>query len=106
MVERRRLAFSLLRLIGLSGRARMVIPLMQSLMLIGCGIGLSFAVVLPVLGVLNVVVPGAESDVIATLRWRDVLAALGIGALTAVTAAGWAMRAVATIQSEEVLRNG
>ncbi|OYU17405.1 MAG: ABC transporter [Rhodobacteraceae bacterium PARR1] len=106
MVERRRLAFSLLRLIGLSGRARMVIPLLQSLMLIGCGIGLSFAVVLPVLGVLNVVVPGAESDVIATLRWRDVLGAVGIGALTAVTAAGWAMRAVAAIQSEEVLRNG
>lgn len=106
MVERRRLAFSLLRLIGMPGRARVLIPLMQSLILIGCGIGVSFAVAVPVLGILNIIVPGADQDVIADLGWRDALGAVGLGALTAVTAAAWAMRAVAKIPSEEVLRNG
>ena len=106
MVERRRLAFSLLRLIGLPGRSRMLIPLLHSLILIGGGIAVSFALVVPVLGLLNVIVPGADQDVIAALGWRDALAALGIGGLTALTAAGWAMRAVSNITSEEVLRNG
>lgn len=106
MVERRRLAFSLLRLIGMPGRTRAMIPLLHSLLLIGSGIAVSFAVVLPALGLLNLIVPGADQDIIAALGWRDAVGAVGIGAVTAVTAATWAMYAVATIKSEEVLRHG
>lgn len=106
MVERRRLAYSLLRLVGLSRGARWLIPLWQSLVLIGAGILVSLGIVFAALAVLNMTFPSDGADVIAALSARDLVGTVLLGGLTALTAAAWAMRAAAAIPSQEVLRNG
>lgn len=106
MVERRRLAYSLLRLVGLPKMSRWMLPLWHSLMLIGTGILLSLLIVWGALTVLNMTFPSEGAEVIATLSQRDIAGTFVLGALTAVTAAVWAMRAAAAIPSQEVLRNG
>jgi putative ABC transport system permease protein len=105
MVERRRLAYSLLNLIGLKPHFMALIPLFQSLVLISTGIVFSFLLVVPVLALINFNFPGDFTDVVAELRIPDFKGTLLMGGLTALTAATWAMRAAACIKSEEVLRN-
>ena len=106
MVERRRLAYSLLRLVGLSRGARWLIPLWQSFVLIGAGILVSFAIVFTALAALNMTFPNDGADMIAALTARDIVGTILLGGLTALTAAVWSMWAAAAIPSQEVLRNG
>lgn len=106
MVERRRMAYSLLRLVGLPKASRWTLPLWHSLILIGTGIVLSLCIVWAALAALNMTFPSEGAEVIAMLSLRDVAGTFILGALTALTAALWAMRAATAIPSEEVLRNG
>ncbi|MGP3698194.1 ABC transporter [Rhodobacter sp. NSM] len=107
MVERRRLAFSLLRMLGLTPTQRATVPLIQSLVLIGAGLGLSLALVLPALALINTSFPSvAEGAALARLRPDQLGGAAALACVTALTAALWAMAAVLRIPSEEVLRHG
>lgn len=106
MVERRRLAYSLLRLMGMPRNARRLIPLWQSTVLIGTGIILTLGIVWLTLLLLNLTFPADGGELIAALGIRDVAGTFVVGGLTALTAAFWAMWAATSIPSEEVLRNG
>ncbi|PTR11112.1 ABC transporter [Cereibacter azotoformans] len=107
MVERRRLAFSLLRMLGLTPAQRATVPLIQSLVLIGAGLGLSLALVLPAVALINASFPAvAEGAALARLRPDQLGGAAVLACVTALTAALWAMVAVLRIPSEEVLRHG
>ncbi|EGJ19865.1 hypothetical protein RSWS8N_16934 [Cereibacter sphaeroides WS8N] len=107
MVERRRLAFSLLRMLGLTPVQRATVPLIQSLVLIGAGLGFSLALVLPALALINASFPSVtEGAALARLRPDQLGGAAALACVTALTAALWAMAAVLRIPSEEVLRHG
>ncbi|MCE6960163.1 ABC transporter [Cereibacter sphaeroides] len=106
MVERQRLALSLLRMLGLSPAGRAAIPLIQSLVLAVAGLCVSLAIVLPGLALINATLAGVGDGPVASLRAGQVAAAAALVGATAVTASGWAMAAVARIPGEEVLRHG
>lgn len=106
MVERRRIAYSLLRLMGMPRNVRRLIPLWQSAVLIGMGIILTLGIVWLALLLLNLTFPADGGELIAALGIRDVAGTFVVGGLTALTAAFWAMWAATGIPSEEVLRNG
>lgn len=104
MVERQRIVFSLLDLLGLPTRDRQLVPVLQGQILVQCGILLTLVIVLPVTFGINLMFADGGPDVIATLGWRDVLATMALGAVTGVTATVWALRAIVSIKPSEVLR--
>lgn len=106
MVERQRVSLSLLRFLSMPHRSVARIPLAQSLVLVGIGVMLTLVLVLPGLVVLNTVFQAPSGDPVARLGMSDIGWVLALGALTGASAAIWAMRAAASISSEEVLRNG
>jgi putative ABC transport system permease protein len=105
MVERQRVSFSLLRLLGLSRQGRFLVPVLQSLLLVLGGMVLTFALVWPGLGLVNGLFETGSGDRVASLALSDVFAALILGALTALTASVWAVVGIAKIESSEVLRH-
>lgn len=105
MVERQRIAFSLLRFLGLSEPGRKLIPLIQGQILVLIGVGLTFVLLLPILAMANAALAGAADEKVATLSMADILATVAICSLTAMTAAVWALRAVSSISAKEVLQN-
>lgn len=106
MVERQRVVFSLLHFVGLQHGQSSRVPVIQSVVLVGIGVILALVLVSPALIILNTSFQAPTGDVVATLRLADMLATLALGALTAITSAVWAARAVWMISCEEVLRNG
>lgn len=105
-VERQRIAFSLLRLLGLSRRGRILIPVCQGLILVMAGIFLTFCLVVPATLIINSMFSASTGNAIATLGAQDLIATCGVGLLTAFTASGWAVWAVKGIEKAEVLRHG
>lgn len=106
MVERQRVSLSLLQFLSMTPRSCAQIPLAQSLVLVGIGVMLTLVLVLPGLAVLNTAFQAPSGDPVARLGLSDIGWVLVLGALTGASAAIWAMRAAASISSEEVLRNG
>jgi putative ABC transport system permease protein len=106
MVERQRVSLSLLRFLSMSHRSIAQIPLAQSLVLVGIGVVLTLFLALPGLFVLNTAFQAPSGDPVARLSLSDIGWVLALGAVTGASAAIWAMRAAASISSEEVLRNG
>lgn len=105
MVERQRISFSLLDLVGMVPRARALVPVVQSVVLVLGGIALTVVLVLPVLWGVNVAFGTPARPVIATLSLGDVAMFFGLGVLTACTACLWALRALSHISPDEVLRH-
>lgn len=105
MVERQRVAFSLLDLIGLPEAARRMIPIWQSLILVLLGILVTVLVVLPIIATINEFFKSADGAFIARLGLLDILGTIILGLLTALTASMWAASAVVEISSDEVLRH-
>ena len=106
MVERQRVVFSLLLLLGMSRAAAARVPLIQSVILVLGGVVLTLALTVPILVIINVVFADPSGNPLATLGPLDVVATVGLGIVTAGTAALWAMRSVSRIETDEVLRNG
>lgn len=106
MVERQRVSFSLLRILGLSPMQAMRIPLVQSCTLVLGGVMVSLILVLPLISLINLVFANAAFPAIAQLRFAHILGTLLLGVFTAASAALWAMRAVIQIDTDEVLRHG
>ncbi len=105
MVERQRVSFSLLRLLGLSRRGRYLVPILQSMMLVMGGIIATFVLVLPAMGAINRIFVTAPGETIARLGAVDLAGTLLLGAVTALTASAWAVWAINGIETEEVLRH-
>lgn len=105
-VERQRIAFSLFGLLGLSGPEVQAIPLIQGAVLILAGIILSLGLVAPFLGLANGVFTAGAGGMVARLDGGTILATLGLGLLTALTAGAWAAAAAGRIGPDEVLRHG
>ena len=105
MVERQRITFSLLDLIALPKIERCMIPLLQSLMLVILGIFITFLIVLPMVGVINVFFVTTSGQFVAYLGLTDVIAIVVLGIFTALSASLWAISAVSDIFPEEVLRH-
>jgi len=105
MVERQRIAFSLLDLIGLPQQARSMIPIWQSLILVSLGILVTILVVLPITVAINGFFQSADGAFVARLGFADLGATLVLGLLTALTASIWAASAVCEITPDEVLRH-
>lgn len=106
MVARQRLNFSLLALVGMGLRARRLVPLAQSAVLMATGVAVTLALVSGLLAAVNAVFRASSGETVARLGMGDVAAVLGLGLLTAATAAIWAMRAIGGIGADEVLREG
>jgi putative ABC transport system permease protein len=106
MVERQRVVFSLLLLLGMSRGAAARVPLIQSVILVLGGVFVTLILTMPVLLVINAVFVETSGDALAKLGVVDVVVTVLLGVLTAGTAALWAMRSVSQIETEEVLRNG
>ena len=104
-VERQRIAFSLFGLLGLSGGEARAIPLIQGVVLILAGIALSLGLVVPFLGLANDVFTAGAGGMVARLDSGTILATVGLGLLTALTAGVWAAAAAGRIGSDEVLRH-
>ncbi|MCY4334001.1 MAG: ABC transporter [Litoreibacter sp.] len=105
VVERQRVSFSFLDLLGLSDRARKSIPVFQSLILVGLGICVTFIIVLIILVTINAGFAGAPQQMVALLGVWDVIGTLILGFVTALTASAWAVLAIDKIGTEEVLRH-
>ncbi|WP_424980034.1 FtsX-like permease family protein [Leisingera sp. S232] len=106
MVERQRVVFSLLRLLGMRSSHCAQVPMIQSFCLVGLGVLLTLGFVWLGIGAINSVIQPAGSDPVAYLGFWDVACTALLGCLTALTAASWAIRAVYTVEMSEVLRNG
>ena len=106
MVQRQRVSLSLLRLLSMSRWGCAQMPLIQSLVLVGLGVGATLLLVLPVLVALNVAFQMPSGSPVARLGFVDLIWTGALGIVTAVTAAIWAMRAAAEIKSDEVLHHG
>jgi putative ABC transport system permease protein len=105
MVERQRVSFSLLDLIGMPQSARRTIPILQSVVLVLTGIVITLALVMPALALINQFFSKSGSGPVAYLGFWDVMATLLLGLITALTASIWAVRAVNDIFPDEVLRH-
>lgn len=105
MVERQRVSFSLLRLLGLSRSGRYLVPILQSMMLVMGGILATFVLVLPAMGAINGIFVTGPGETVASLGLVDLAGTLILGAVTALTASGWAVWAINGIETEEVLRH-
>ncbi|MEM6409531.1 MAG: ABC transporter, partial [Pseudomonadota bacterium] len=105
VVERQRVSFSFLDLLGLSDRARKSIPVFQSLILVGLGICVTFIIVVIILVSINAGFANAPQQMAARLGLGDVIGTLILGLVTALTASGWAVLAIDKIGTEEVLRH-
>ncbi|MEM6464998.1 MAG: ABC transporter [Pseudomonadota bacterium] len=105
MVERQRISFSLLGLMGMAPRARSLMPLTQSVVLVLGGIVLTTALVMPVIWGVNLTFGTDERPTIAHLGLSDVALFFILGGLTACTATLWALRALSDISPDEVLRH-
>jgi putative ABC transport system permease protein len=105
MVERQRIMFSLLDLMALPIKARCMIPIWQSLILVASGIVATFLIVLPMVAAINAFFVTASGPFVAYIGWVDVLGTVVICAITAFTASLWALTAVRDILPEEVLRH-
>ena len=106
MVERQRVVFSLLLLLGMGRAAAARVPLIQSIVLVLGGVLLTLALMLPALLLINAVFADPSGNALAKLGLVDVAATLVLGVVTAGTAALWAMRSVRQVQTDEVLRHG
>lgn len=105
MVERQRVSFSLLDLVGLPQRARWMIPVLQSLILVLLGIIVTVVLVLPIIGVINGFFQTADGAFVAQLGLVDIFGTLTLGLVTALTASIWAAMAVRDIPPDEVLHH-
>lgn len=103
MVERQRVIFSLFSMLTMPDRQRCVIPVVQSLALVLGGVVATLVIILPFLLAINASFETAPGEAIARLYPGDILATLGLGAVTAVTAAAWAVFAVRNVEPQEVL---
>lgn len=106
MVERQRVTFSLLRMLGMTPRTCARIPLVQSLIMVGAGVLVTQIIVLPALLIINATFTVPAGTAVAQLSVADLTATLAIGLFTAATASIWAVRAVMGIETDEVLRHG
>jgi putative ABC transport system permease protein len=105
MVERQRITFSLLDLMALPIKARFMIPIWQSMILVAGGIVATFVIVLPMVVLINVFFVTASGPFVAYLGLVDILGTIFVGAITAFSASLWALAAVRDILPEEVLRH-
>ncbi|GFE64091.1 ABC transporter [Litoreibacter roseus] len=105
MVERQRIAFSLLTLLGLPEAQRRLIPILQSTTLVILGVAATLVLVLPAIALINLGFATAPGQFIARLSMLDIAATLTLGLITALTASIWAVAAIGNIHSEEVLRH-
>lgn len=106
MVARQRLAFSLLALIGMPRRQRRLVPMVQSVLLALAGMVAALGLVAGILLVVNQLFQRSTGETVAWLGLADLGATLLIGAIVAVTAAIWSLRAVDGIGPDQVLREG
>lgn len=105
MVERQRISFSLMSLVGMPRRGLGMVPLWQSVLLVLGGIAVTLCLVLPVLAIINAAFGSDARPVIAYLGAPDVVAVLSLGIVTALTACVWALAALSRISPDEVLRH-
>lgn len=105
MVERQRVSFSLLNLLGMPRQSRFMIPFLQSQVLILAGIIATLLIVLPTLLLINTLFSNSTGELVASLSLADIAATLLLGVLTGLTASGWAVVAIGGIHTEEVLRH-
>ncbi|MEO1108191.1 MAG: ABC transporter [Pseudomonadota bacterium] len=103
MVERQRIIFSLFSMLTMPDRQRCVIPVVQSLALVLGGVIATLIIILPFLMAINATFETAPGESVARLYAGDVFATLVLGAVTAVTAAIWAVFAVRNVEPQEVL---
>ena len=103
MVERQRVIFSLFSMLAMSDRQRCIIPIVQSLTLVLGGVVATLVIILPFLLAINATFETAPGESVASLYLGDILATLGLGAVTAVIAAVWAVFAVRNVEPQEVL---
>lgn len=106
MVERQRISFSLLALIGMPLAARRMVPLVQSVTLVFVGITLTLLVVLGMVFAVNAAFLSSSGYRIAHLSLGNVVAALTVGLVLSGLSAIWAIRAIDGIGADEVLRDG
>lgn len=105
MVERQRIAFSLLNLLGMSRRARFLVPFLQSQLLIVAGFLATLVIVLPSVLLINALFSNSAGELVARLDFINIAATLLLGVITGITASGWAVMAIGGIHTEEVLRH-
>jgi len=105
MVERQRVGFSLLDLIGLPKKSRCMIPIWQSLILVLLGILLTILIVWPIIAIINTFFQTEDGQFIARLGLVDFVGTFMLGLATALTASIWAASAVREISPDEVLRH-
>ncbi|NOD77901.1 ABC transporter [Ruegeria sp. HKCCD4315] len=103
MVERQRVIFSLFSMLTMPDRQRCVVPVVQSLTLVLGGVVATLVLILPFLLAINATFETAPGESVARLYPGDILATLVLGAVTAVTAAIWAVFAVRNVEPQEVL---
>ncbi len=102
MVERQRVIFSLFSMLTMPERQRCLIPVVQSLALVMGGVAATLVIIAPFLLAINVTFD-TTGEAVARLYVGDVAATLLLGAVTAVTAAVWAVIAVRNVEPQEVL---
>jgi putative ABC transport system permease protein len=105
MVERQRISFSLLNLLGMARHARFLIPFLQSQILIVAGFLATLLIVLPAILVINVLFSNSAGELVASLDYINIAATLLLGIVTGLTASAWAVMAIGGIHTEEVLRH-
>lgn len=106
MVERQRISFSLLSLVGMRAGARRAIPMIQALVLVGGGIVLTLGLVALLIVAVNATFARSTGETVASLGLADVAMTLGLGGVVAISAALWARRAIDGVGPDEVLRSG
>lgn len=102
-VERQRVSLSLLSLMGMQDRARRLVPVVQSVVLVMVGVAATLLIIAPVLVVVNIAFSPESVPRVALLRPMDVLACIILGLATAVTASIWAAKSIEEITPDEVL---
>lgn len=106
MVERQRVTFSLLALLGMRASLRRMVPLAQAVLLVGGGIVATLLLVLALVWAVNAAFSASAAEGIARLGTGDIAATVAIGAVLALSAGIWAVMAIDRIGSDEVLREG
>lgn len=106
MVERQRLSFSLLALVGMRAGPRRAIPLIQALVLVGGGILLTLGLVGLLISAVNAVFARASGETVAVLGPADMAVTMLLGLAIAASAAIWAVRAIDGVGPQDVLRSG
>lgn len=105
-VERQRISLSLLRLLGLSETGRRALPAIQAVVLVFLGVFVTLICVLPALLLVNRFFTPDGFDQIAQLGPHHIFWTFILGLLTAISASIWAVSAIGSISSDEVLRAG